>query len=70
MKAKAGVFLRSHRMSQPSTAIFKLLSNLQRLGRGCHSEGGTATPCGWSGRSTSVPQASLALGFCCCCCCF
>lgn len=31
------------------------------LGCGCHSEGATETPCGQSGHSTCVPQASLAL---------
>ena len=55
----------SHRMSQPSTALYESLPNLRRLGRGHHAEGAAATPCGQRGARTSVLQASLALGLVC-----
>lgn len=51
----------------PSPALPSMShSHLHRLGHGCHSEGAAATPCGQGVRSTSVPQASLVLGFLCC----
>lgn len=53
-------------MSQLFAATYESLPNLWRLGRGRHSEEAAAAPCGRNGDSTSVPQASLALGFLCC----
>ena len=53
-------------MSQLFAATYESLPTLWRLGRGHHSEEATATPGGRIGDSTSVPQASVALGFLCC----